>query len=227
MAITFARTGYTYGTTSFTAPTPSGTGGRLIVAAMYRGVTVTPATPANWSTPIDSPGTADQAIPRVWLATTASPNMAFNGTGTGEVGMYTFRVDDADVAGSFGSGNLHSATFGTGPINLPDVTSAPDGAALGWTGMHNGGSTTAYSLGWTEHYDGDIGASGWWAQDVAVVSLDGVTPGGGTFDTGTVTFAAGEYTEHVYVVTATGGGPAGGGLVSRRPRSLKGLTLRH
>lgn len=225
MAITFARTGYSYGTTTFTAPTPSGSGGRLVVAAVHRGVTVTPDTSGDWSSSIDSPGTADQAVVRAWVATASSPDMGFGGSGTGEVGMYSIRIDDADVADSHASATQNSATFGTSPVNLPDVGSAPDGAAIGFIGIHDGGSTSAYSLSWTEHYDGDIGSSGWWAKDVAVVSLDGVTPGGGTYDPGTVTFAAGEYSEHAVIVVEIAAG--GGGIVLARVDPFRRLSPRH
>lgn len=221
MAVTFARTGYTVGTTDIDAPSPLGSGGRIVVAAMGRTLgTVAPDTSGDWSSSIDSTTWAEAGV-RAWVSTSATPDLGFTVGASQEVGMYSVRIDDA--SGTYASATGNSSTFATDPVDLPDVSSAPAGVAIAFLGLQNSGTVDSWSVFSTEHYEGDCGASGWFARDCAVATEEGVSSG--TFDAGTFTPELGELTNHLVIVMETSA--AGGSLIIPQRRlhraRLKGV----
>lgn len=207
MTITFARTGTGYDSSSYEAPTPAGTGGVIVVAAFGRDGAMSPATPSDWSSSLGFSGYAEAYLQGVWYAPADSnPDMTFVKAGTGENGLYSVRVDNAQIApvviavNETTPGSFHST------IDVPDVASAQDGVALLFVSMQGTDNLASTSLGFTEHYDGQIGEAGWWARSCAVLSLDPVTPGGGTWDGGTITFSGEMAVGALSLVIKTGSG---------------------
>lgn len=204
MATSFSYTPYSYASGNVTAPTPSGSGGILVVVGGSAG-TLTPQTPAHW-TPLASEATYAVSEVRGWWAlASASPNMVFTRSGTGEAGLGTFRIDNADVGSPSVLAGPNANAFNT-VINIPDIASAPNGVMIGVLGLTNGASLSSTSLGFTEDYDSSIGSDGWNAGTIAIFHKD-VTPGGGTLDGGTATVSTSAGINALSFVVKTGGTP--------------------
>jgi hypothetical protein len=206
MTVTFTRTANSYGS-GFSAGTPSGSGGVLVVIAAGRGSGLSPTTSGDWtSLSVSASGQEADIYGAWWALASASPNMAFTASGDGEYGLYTYRIADAASSPSVRAAIVYTNSVTT--TDLPDVTTAPDGHAVGLITQQGKQTTTSTSLGWTEDYEGDIGNAGWWAQSCTAISLEGVTPGGGTFDAGTVTLAGNVNDfKAVVIVVETASGP--------------------
>jgi hypothetical protein len=107
MPVTFARLGTDYtGSATFTAPTPSGTGGIIVVVGTGKASPTTPwspATPADW-TELGSTtwqvigGDGSQIGGAWWTIDDGTQDMGFVSGATGEGSLLSFRVSDADTS---------------------------------------------------------------------------------------------------------------------------------
>jgi hypothetical protein len=214
MTVTFARSAGGLSTGPVEAGAPSGSGGTLVViaAGRFNGATeVAPATPSDWTPLLDSAAIDDLTgqeadIFGAWASVVSAPDMTFGPDGEAVVGLYTFRIADAASSPSVRAAHVYVTTVSS--TNLPEVTTAPDGDAVGLITHQGDNTTSSTSLGWTEQYEGDIGGEGgWWAATCTAISLEGVTPGGGTFDAGTATFGSSvNDLKAVVIVVETAGG---------------------
>lgn len=223
MAVTSARTGFDYNVASGTLTTPTGTGGILVVIGGFRG-DMAPSTPADWNGPTSSTTWGEAAIKVWWAVASGAPDMQFAQVGASEWGGVVLRIPDADVASPDVQIATDNNASGSSGLTIPDVTTAPDGTAILALGQQDSQTLTSTSAGYTEVYDGDIGAAGWWAADMSVAYLEGVTPGGGTYSGGTYTNSGGNLVNEVslvvktasgatnHAISASGSGASGGGV---------------
>jgi len=207
MAVTYSGALFNVSQVAMTAPTPSGAGGMVVVFAAYCGTSPTPQTSVDWTLIADQ-ATWNEAGVKAYYSVASSPDMVFLRTGTNtEAGLHSFRISDAKTS----TPNVKFAAASSGGFvsseNLPDAATAPDGVALVGVGMQTS-TVTATSLGFTADYSGDIGSEGWFARDCFVGHLDSVTPGGGTFDAGTATFAGSCLANMITVVVEVDSTPA-------------------
>jgi hypothetical protein len=191
--VRFTRTAATYGTANLTASIPTGSGGVLVMVVIaHNAGTFALNTPGDWND-LGVPGGGNSAeIANAYWTTAESPDMRVNATGSTEWGLYVLRIPDADTSSpvvAFAASSGDSATT----FDLPDVSPAPNGTAICISGSNDNRTHSSTSLGFVELYDGSIGGSGWYATTCMVGYLEGVTPGGGTFDAGTVTLSAIDY----------------------------------
>lgn len=169
----------------------------------------TPDTPGDWSALILSQEAdfLDDLDVRAWVSTGPTPDLNFTDSNDGietETTMCSWRVSDA-------TGNYRSSvgghTFaGSGDVDLPDVALAYDGVAF--CGINDAESgTIATSLGWTQDYSGDAGATNYNNNQAHALSIEGITPGGSTWDAGTVNFSGDSWCNILVVNLETGGAP--------------------
>lgn len=207
MTVTFARAANTYGSSAFDAATPTGSGGVIVVVAAGRDGAPTPATSGDWTSLAVSATGQEADIFGAWWTDLASPDMTWTPSGNGAIGLYAFRIADAASSPSVRAAIVPVNSVTT--TDLPDVTTAPDGDVVGLITHQGDNTTSSTSLGFTEVYEGDLAdEGGWWAHTCTALVLEGVTPGGGTFDAGTVTLAGNaDVFKAVLIVVETGGGP--------------------
>jgi len=185
MAVTFARTGFTWGSGSGTATAPSGSGGVVVMFLLGKNFGPTLDTPGDWTSLGDtSTSFTDQAQIYAYITDVASPDYGFSFSD--EAGAYCYRISDGTLTGYTYSVEAFD-DYGAAK-NPANIASSPDGELVCVFGMQ-GSSTSTNSLSLTEDYDGNIGGSGWSASDVTAASGT-VSPGGGSFDPGTWTMSS-------------------------------------
>jgi hypothetical protein len=138
---------------------------------------------------INTSGAGSEAAVRAYYATAASPDMVFTRTPSGELGAFTWRIDDADIVAPDVKNSAGSNTSFVATWTLPTVASAPNGVGLVAVGVQGPDAVSSSSLGFTEDYDADAVPGGFWVKRAAMLRLDSVTPGGGTWTPGTMTVA--------------------------------------